>query len=102
MMITCQVRYVLDPHKVDEFEHYAKLWIPIVEELGGKHHGYFLPAEGANNIAICLFSFSSLAAYEEYRKASRDHAGCQAAFAYAERTRCFFSTERTFFRPVFA
>lgn len=55
-MITCQVRYVLDPYKVKEFEHYAKLWIPLVEKLGGTHHGYFLPSEGANDMALSLFS----------------------------------------------
>ena len=99
-MITCHVRYVLDPYKVKEFEHYAKLWIPLVEKLGGTHHGYFLPSEEANDIALCLFSFPSLATYEEYRTQSRLDSGCQAAFAYAETTRCVLRTERTFFRPV--
>ena len=99
-MITCHVRYVLDPGKLKEFEHYAKLWIPLVEELGGKHHGYFLPAEGADKIALCLFSFSSMERYNEYREVIRTHPGCQAAFAYAEQTRCIVSMERTFFRPV--
>ncbi|WP_298924213.1 NIPSNAP family protein [uncultured Ramlibacter sp.] len=100
-MITCHVRYVIDPYKLAQFEHYAKLWIPLVERLGGKHHGYFLPSEGANNIALCLFSFPSLTAYEAYRTASKEDAGCQAAVKYAEATRCFVSSERSFFRPVF-
>ncbi|WP_280429962.1 NIPSNAP family protein [Nocardia brasiliensis] len=39
----------------------------LVERHGGTHHGYFLPAEGASDKALALFSFSSLAAYEEYR-----------------------------------
>ena len=30
-----------------EFEHYVRLWIPLVEKFGGKHHGYFLPSEGS-------------------------------------------------------
>jgi len=100
-MVTVFLRYVLDPHKLAEFEHYARLWIPLVERLGGKHHGYFMPSEGANNIALALFSFSSLAAYEQYRLASREDAECQAAFAYADETRCILSYERSFFRPVF-
>ena len=29
--------------------------------------GYFLPAEGASDKALALFSFPSLAAYEQYR-----------------------------------
>src|SRR5260370_39319927 len=32
---------------------------------GGTHHGYFLPAEGASDNALALFSFHSLAAYEQ-------------------------------------
>ena len=71
-MVTCFLRYVIDPAKVGEFEHYAKLWIPLVNRFGGQHHGYFLPSEGASNIALALFSFPSLAVYEEYRSASYD------------------------------
>ena len=99
-MITCRVDYVIDPYKLDEFEQYAKLWMPLVQEMGGTHHGYFLPAEGANNEAMCLFSFPSLAAYEDYRVRSQTHAGCQQAFAYAQQTRCVLSVRRTFLKPL--
>ena len=100
-MITCYLRYVIDPYKLKEFEHYAKLWIPMVVRLGGTHHGYFMPHEGANNIALALFSFPSLAAYEEYRGKIPGDAECQAALDYAEETRCILSYERSFMRPVF-
>jgi hypothetical protein len=100
-MITCIVHYTIDPYKLKEFEAYAKLWIPIVNRMGGKHHGYFLPAEGANDVAYCLFSFESLAAYEQYRLASQTDAECQAAFQYAKDHRCVTRVERSFFRPVF-
>jgi len=100
-MVTCYLRYLIDPFKLQEFEHYGKLWIPLVERFGGKHHGYFLPSEGANNIALAMFTFPSLAAYEEYRALSAADADCQAAFRYAEDTRCILSYERSFFRPVF-
>ena len=69
-MVTCYLRYVIDASKVKEFEHYGRLWISLVRRLGGVHHGYFLPSEGANNIALALFTFPSLAAYEEYRTPS--------------------------------
>lgn len=100
-MVTCYLRYVIDPYKLAEFEHYGKLWIPLVERFGGQHHGYFLPSEGANNIALAMFTFPSLAAYEIYRQQSFNDAECQAAFRYAEETRCIESYERTFFRPLF-
>lgn len=66
-MITCYLRYVIDPKKITEFENYARLWIPLVAKFGGTHQGYFLPSEGANNIALALFSFPSLSEYEKYR-----------------------------------
>jgi hypothetical protein len=100
-MVTCYLRYVIDPSKLKEFEHYGKLWIPLVGKFGGKHHGYFLPSEGANNIALALFTFPSLAVYEQYRTKSLADAECMAAFKYAEETKCILSYERSFFRPVF-
>ncbi len=101
-MVTCYLRYVLDPSKLKEFEHYGKLWIPLVERFGGQHHGYFLPSEGANNIALALFTFPSLAAYEQYRHDSMQDPDCLAAFQYAKDTQCVLSYERSFFRPVFS
>ncbi|MDH0337513.1 NIPSNAP family protein [Metapseudomonas otitidis] len=100
-MVTCYLRYIIDPYKLAEFEHYGRLWIPLVEKFGGQHHGYFLPSEGANNVAMAMFTFPSLAAYETYRAQSMQDADCQAAFAYAEQTCCILSYERSFFRPVF-
>ena len=99
-MITCYLRYIIDPEKSAEFQNYGKMWIPLVEKLGGTHHGYFLPGEGASNVALALFSFASLAAYEQYRTAAASDPECQAAIRYFNETKCFISYERSFFRPV--
>jgi len=99
-MITCHLRYVIDAYKLDAFEKYAKMWIPLVERFGGEHHGYFLPSEGASNIAYALFSFPSLALYEEYRNKSFQDEECLAAFAFAEETKCIISYERSFLKPL--
>ncbi|WP_296224285.1 NIPSNAP family protein [Ralstonia sp. UBA689] len=101
-MITCTIRYIVNTARLQEFETYGKMWIPLVEKFGGRHHGYFLPSEGANNVALALFSFPSLAAYEVDRERSKSDADCIAAFQYADETGCFVSYERSFFRPVFA
>jgi uncharacterized protein (DUF1330 family) len=101
LVVTCYLRYIIDPHKVTEFETYAKMWIPLVDKFGGKHLGYFLPHEGPNDVAIALFSFPTLAAYEEYRHKASSDPECQAAMAYYRETRCFLSFERSFMRPVF-
>lgn len=100
-MVTCYIRYVIDTDKVDEFEHYSKLWISLVNRFGGRHHGYFLPSEGANNIALALFTFPNLSEYEKYRKLSFESQDCIEAFNYAKETQCILSYERSFFRPVF-
>ena len=99
-MITCFVQYELDPNKLAEFETYARLWIPLVEEFGGTHHGYFLPHESKNDLAVTLFSFPSLAAYETYRVSSVDHPGCQAAYEHARTTNCIRRYDRQFLRPI--
>ena len=101
-MVTCYLRYIIDPDKLTEFEHYGKLWIPLVERFGGTHHGYFLPSEGSNNVALALFTFADLATYEEYRNRSFEDPQCKAAFKYAEDSKCIVSYERSFFRPIFA
>jgi len=100
-MVTCFIEYIIDANKIKEFEHYAKLWIPLVNNLGGLHHGYFLPSEGANNKALALFTFSSLTDYEQYRKASIKDLACIAAFDYAAQTQCIKSYQRNFFHPLF-
>ena len=79
-LVTCYLRYIIDPYKLQGFEHYGKLWIPLVEKFGGKHHGYFLPSEGANNVALAMFTFPSLAEYEKYREKSLQDTACIAAF----------------------
>src|SRR4030095_8217145 len=99
-MITCYLRYTIHPYKIAEFEEYARLWIPIVNRMGGTHHGYFLPSEGANHIAIALFSVPRLAAYQEYRTRVASHPECQAAFDLDKRNRSINSYERSFMRPV--
>lgn len=100
-MITCHIRYTIDPYKLGDFERYARAWIPLVNRLGGEHHGFFLPQDGANDVAFGLFSFPSLAAYEEYRARIEEVEECQEALAIAEETRCILRYERSFVLPVF-
>ncbi len=99
-MITCFLKYIINPKQAETFEDYGTRWIALVERFGGQHHGLFLPGEGASNVALALFSFPSLAEYERYRKASFKDPECQELFALAKETECFLSYERSFFRPV--
>jgi hypothetical protein len=91
-MITCVVEYVIDPAKIEAFERFGRRWIELVD--------YFLPAEGASDKALALFSFPSLAAYEQYRALF----GSDPDFIEADRIRdqsgCVLRYERTFMRPL--
>jgi hypothetical protein len=99
-VITCVVEYVIDPAKADAFERFGRRWIELVSRHGGIHHGYFLPSEGASDRALALFSFPSLAAYEQYRTLF----GVDPDFIEADRIRdesgCVLRYTRTFMRPV--
>lgn len=100
-MITCHLRYVLDPFQLPAFEQYSRDWMRMVRRMGGDHHGYFMPSEGANNIAYCLFSFPSLADYERYRREAEQDAEAIEVMAEATRLKFILSYERTFVRPMF-
>src|SRR3954447_23973509 len=99
-MITCYLRYQVDPDKLADFEAYCRMWLELLPRFGGIHHGYFLPSEGESDIALALFSFPSLAAYEQYRKDSAADSDVQKAIAFAKQTHCFRRYERSFFRPL--
>ena len=72
----------------------------ILPRYGGVHHGIFLPSEGASDVALALFSFASLAAYERYREAAKTDPECIAAMEFFAKTGCFRRYERQFMRPV--
>lgn len=96
MTITCFIRYQIDPFQRDEFKRYAERWGSIIPRCGGDLVGYFLPAEGTNDIAWGLISFPSLAAYETYRARLRNDAEAMENFHTAKRLRFVLREQRTF------
>ena len=114
-MITCFIRYTIDPEKTADFQHYARVWMPLIEKYGGTHHGYFLPdetpssaafsfpgigEEGPDNVAIALFSFPDLETYENYRVKVAEDPECHAVTKHFNETKCFVKYERTFIKRV--
>ena len=118
-MFTCFIRYFVDPNKREEFEEYASIWMRLIEKYGGIHHGYFLPIKdttespnssfsfpdigvnGQPDVAIALFSFSSLEKYETYKSAIKNDDECRRITEKFKRTKCFVSYERSFLKPFF-
>jgi len=99
-MITCCIQYTLDPHKIRDFEGYATRWPPIIRRCGGDLLGYYLPKEGANNFAIALIDFGSLAEYEIYRARLADDDDAKANVASAMSSGCILAESRSFLRRV--
>jgi hypothetical protein len=100
-VVTCHLRYEIDPAQIEAFERFAKRWMELVDKHGGTHHGYFLPSEGASDIAYALFSFPSLAEYERYRTLFGVDPEFMAADRIRDETGCVKRFERTFLRPLF-
>ena len=99
-LITCCIRYQIDPFQRAEFERYAEAWGRIIPRCGGNLIGYFLPLEGTNDIAWGLIGFDSLAAYERYRAALRQDAEGRANFEWAQAQRFILREERTWVEDV--
>src|SRR5215475_3842218 len=99
-MLTCLIRYEIDPFQRDAFRKYAEAWGRIIPRCGGHLVGYFLPHEGTNDVGWGLIAFDSLAAYEAYRaRLRRDPEGAEN-FAFAEREGFVLREERTFTETV--
>jgi len=99
-MITCIIRYQIDPFQRDVFQTYAENWGRIIPRCGGHLIGYFLPHEGTNDVAWGLIAFDSLAAYETYRARLRSDAEALDNFALAQSKRIILREERNFVQVV--
>ena len=99
-MITCFIRYQIDPFQNEEFRRYAENWGRIIPRCGGHLLGYFLPHEGTNDIAWGLIAFESLGAYEAYRARLRTDKEAVENFTLAQSKRIILREERTFLQVV--
>ena len=99
-MITCFIRYEIDPFQREAFAEYAANWGRIIPRCGGHLVGYFLPHEGSNYEAWGLIGFDSLASYEAYRARLRLDAEGRANFAFAQSLKFILREERRFTEVV--
>lgn len=99
-MITCVIRYQIDPFQRNAFAEYARNWGRIIPDCGGHLIGYFLPYEGTNDVAWGLIGFDSLAAYEAYKTRLKTDARAQENFTMAQTKRLILREERNFVEVV--
>ena len=97
-MITCFIRYEIDPDKTAAFEEYARNWGQAIPRCSADLIGYFAPHEGSATTACGLYNLPSLAAYEAYRARLRDDPAGRANFDFARRERFIRQEDRVFLR----
>src|SRR5271169_2685373 len=99
-MITCFIRYEIDPFKTQAFEAYAQRWGQAIPRCGADLIGYLAPHEGSATTAYAAYNIDSLAAYEAYRARLRDDPGARENFEFAQRERFILKEDRLFLRLV--
>jgi hypothetical protein len=99
-MLTCFIRYQIDPFRLDAFEHYARGWNDAIPRCGADLIGYFAPHEGSATTAYAIYDIESLAAYEAYRARLRDDPAGRENFAFARSGNFIRREDRIFLRKV--
>lgn len=97
-MITCFIRYEIDPFKRKAFETYAQAWGEAIPRCGADLVGYFAPHEGSNTTAYGVYHIADLAAYEAYRaRLAADPAG-RENYEFARREQFIRREDRLFLK----
>lgn len=97
-MITCFIRYEIDPFRKEAFVEYARNWGQAIPRCGADLVGYFAPHEGSATTAYAVYHVESLAAYEAYReRLAADNLG-RANYAFARRERFILKEDRMFLK----
>ena len=97
-MITCVIRYEIDPTKQAEFGQYARTWGQCIPRNGADLIGYYAPHEGSATTAYALYNIENLAAYEAYRaRLKADPLGMQN-YQFAQREKFILKEDRIFLK----
>lgn len=99
-MLTCIIRYHIDPVKKDHFIRYARNWADAIPRCGADLIGYFAPHEGSSTLAYGIYDIPSLADYEAYRaRLAADPAG-RENYEFAQAERFLMREDRTFLKRI--
>jgi NIPSNAP len=97
-MITCFIRYEIDPFKVEAFHEYARTWGRAIPRCGADLIGYYAPHEGSSTLAYGVYNIKNLADYEAYRERLRNDPQGRANYEFAKREQFIRREDRTFLR----
>ncbi len=99
-MLTCIIRYHIDPTKRAQFVQYARNWGEAIPRNGADLIGYFAPHEGSTTRAYGIYNIPSLADYESYRvRLAADPLG-QENYAFAQAEKFLLREDRVFVKRV--
>lgn len=99
-MLTCIIRYRIDPTKKAQFEEYARVWGTAIPRCGADLVGYYAPHEGSSTLAFGIYDIESLAAYEAYRaRLAADPLG-RENYAFAMREKFLLREDRTWLKRI--
>lgn len=99
-MLTCIIRYHIDPAKREQFARYAQNWGQAIPRCGADLVGYFAPHEGSSTLAYGIYHVDSLAAYEAYRtRLAADPLG-RENYEFARDERFLLREDRTWLKLV--
>lgn len=99
-MITCFIRYEIEPNRRDAFVRYAQTWGRAIPEAGADLIGYFAPHEGSATTAYGVYSIQDLAAYEAYRARLAVSELGRANYLYAQAENFIRREDRIFLKRV--
>ena len=97
-MITCFIRYEIDPYKKDAFIEYARNWGQAIPRCGADLVGYFAPHEGSSTLAYGIYSIPSLAEYEAYRARLKNDPLGRENYEFSQREKFILREERQFLK----
>jgi len=97
-MLTCIIRYQIDPTKQAQFRQYAQTWGQAIPRNGADLIGYFSPHEGSSTCAYGIYNIPSLAEYEAYRtRLAADPLG-QQNYDFAQQEKFILREDRTWLK----
>lgn len=97
-MITCFIRYHIDPAKKDQFIQYARNWGEAIPRCGADLIGYFAPHEGSASLAYGVYNIESLAAYEDYRRRLAADPLGKDNYEFAQKEKFLLREDRVFLK----
>ena len=96
-MLTCIIKYEIDPFKRDKFEQYARNWGQAIPAAGASLIGYFAPHEGTTTTAYGIYNVQSLADYEAYRARLAASKAGRENYEFAVREQFIRREDRAFY-----